>query len=479
MKICGGDDLEDVLQIERGLQMNPYVTQMDKISESLKCFTSVFYTKTVRVQEKQDLFMGQVAQEIDVNLCRGCSCYDICEVVRNQNMPYIVEEFVHDIEEYGAEMSVRKKRELEHKCMQFESLKGQVQKAMWTVKSNQIWEAKMEQNKLASLVAMQAYIQAVQTVAKEIQDSVYEDERLERRISKALKKQGVRVLKTTIFVSEEGLYKIHISAKTKEQICITTEEIATIISFILGRRMVPEQREHRIVKEQYETNVLVEKLKFQCLYGTAHICKEGSEMTGDNFLVLSTEGGKRHGILSDGMGSGVAAYQHSKELLEQLEMLIEGGISMKFSIEMLNAMLTTKKKEVEFATLDICTLDCYTGEVELWKSGSASTYIFSENKCKSYDSSSLPVGVLVEMKPNYYQTNIDKSGYIVMLTDGVTEMIPMEERCLFIQQIIQKSKTKNPKELAKKILETALEGQDNQAKDDMMVMVIGVWELHF
>ena len=127
----GGGGLEDVLQTERGLQqMNPYVTQMDKISESLKCFTNVFYTKTARPQEKQDLIIGKVAREIDANLCRGCSCYDICEVVRNQSMSYIVEELVHDIEEYGAELSVRKKRELEHKCMQFEALKGQVQKAM-------------------------------------------------------------------------------------------------------------------------------------------------------------------------------------------------------------------------------------------------------------------------------------------------------------------------------------------------------------
>ncbi len=134
---------------------------------------------------------------------------------------------------------------------------------------------------------------------------------------------------------------------------------------------------------------------------------------------------------------------------------------------------------MKFATLDITVLDCYTGEVELWKAGAANTYICTEDQCVSFESASLPIGVLVNMKPNYYKTKIQENGYIIMVTDGVLEEIPIGQRGEFIRGIIQNSKSKNPKEMAWKILEKSLESQGGQAKDDMMVLVIGVWELHF
>lgn len=474
--------LEELLEaVGQELRINPYVAQMEKLSESLTYLTKAFRNKMVSGEKNklEEYNVSMIRNHISEKICKECECIEICELRSQEILYQLIEELFDEIEEYGVELSIRKKRELEKQCVRFEQLKDEVQKSIWTLKNNRMWEVRMVQNQDASLVAMQALVDAIEESTREIDASLFRDERLERKIIIQLKKMEVRTLSVVLFMSEKGKYEVRISAKAKAGVYVTTREIAQVISKVIGRSVMPERKERLVLKEVYTTMAFVERPKFQTIGAVCQQKKQGSEISGDNFLITDVQGGKVCAIISDGMGSGSRAYKKSQMLLELSEKLLESNVSPKLMVQMINAALITETRDLEFATLDMCVVDIYKGEVEIIKAGAASTYIVTSKECQSLCASTLPIGVLVETEVNDYLYEIEEECYIVMVTDGVTDAWKNEDDTTFIYRTISNAKTKNTKELAACILEEALNFQNGVARDDMMVLVLGVWELQF
>jgi stage II sporulation protein E len=66
--------------------------------------------------------------------------------------------------------------------------------------------------------------------------------------------------------------------------------------------------------------------------------------------------------------------------------------------------------------------------------------------------------------------------YIMMMSDGVLDTVPEWERAEFLQQIIGDDPGQNPQVIAGRILNASLLLQNFEAKDDMTVLVTGIWE---
>lgn len=462
----------------QALQLNPYVTQMEKLSESLKYVTHAF----VKEEEEKECFdtnVEEIKRQIQEELCGNCYQLGACQAMHNEGMDAIIRRLFQEIDEYGVELSIKNKRALERQCIEFEKLKEMIQRYFWTIKNRHLWEERIFQSKQASLSLVEALVKGMEENTKEIDASTFQDERLEKKISRHLRRLGLRPLKIMLFVSNQGRFEVHVSAKAKVGSCVTTKDMADTISSTLGRRFLPEKTEPMVIQETYGTTIFVERAKFQVISGVAKRKKEESEISGDNFLIIDLPGGKKCAVLSDGMGSGNRAYHQSRTVLELAEILLESGVPPKQTLDIMNAVLITEVGEVEFTTLDMCVIDTYKGEVDILKAGAASTYIVGGKSCQSFDAASLPLGVITELEENQFMYDIKKDCYIVMVTDGVIEELEKEEREAFIKRVIRESKTRNPKEIAEEIMNQALQGQNGVAKDDMMVLVLGVWELQF
>lgn len=472
--------MEELLEVGQELRLNPYVTQMEKLTASLRYLTKVFRekvecgdTKSLEIQH-----INMISTFVKNQVCCKCDNQEICGMHRAEKLDSFMFEIITEIEEFGAELSIPKKRKFEKQCVEFSALKEEVLKYIWDLKRNHMWEMRIAQNQDASLVAMQAFVTAIEEATKEIDASIFQDEYLEKKIRTQLKRIGIRTLKIVFFVSREGIYEVHISAKVKKGNCITTKQMASVISNVLGRILVPEKRERLVLKEAYTTLVFIEKQKYQTFCGVSQQKKKGSKISGDNFLISEMPGGKVCAMVSDGMGSGNKAYQKSKLLLELGEKLLEANISPNLMMQMMNAALITEGNEVEFATLDMCIVNVYKGEIDLIKAGASSTYIVTPQKCECFHASSLPMGVVTGSEVNYYKYSVEESCYIVIVTDGVKEAIK-ETETEFIYRTFKGANTQNTKELASILLEKVLELQCGITKDDMMVLVLGVWELQF
>lgn len=73
------------------------------------------------------------------------------------------------------------------------------------------------------------------------------------------------MLSSVFFVNTQGRYEIHITAKPEKGVCMTTKELAGILSACTNRRMCPAQDERPVLSQEYSTIVCVEGRYFiQC-----------------------------------------------------------------------------------------------------------------------------------------------------------------------------------------------------------------------
>lgn len=470
LKSQGGILMKGILEMGQAYEVNPYVIQASRISNSLGQLTQIFADSTYVggnfSQQDVDIIYEKITNESQV-LADKYSC---------EELKVIISGVMGDMDSFGENLSVKNKRVLEKGCQDFELIKSLVGKEFSEIKKMKVQNACIQEEREACLTALQNYAGATKEIAKKLDKSIYEDTRLQKKVKKCLKKIGVKVIKLTVMVSEQGGYEMMLSAKCRQGSCITTEQVGNEISKAIGKKLSPEMNEPMMLGRKYSTLHYLEKPRFNIVHGVSLIAKDGSEKSGDNFLTMDIKGGKKALVISDGMGSGEKAHQMSSKILDAMEALLDSGMGVKSVVTICNSMLVSSQKGMDFGTLDVCVVDTYSGHFEITKAGAASTFILNQSGVKKLVSTSLPVGVMNGCETDTYEGEVGDNTYVVMATDGVLDLLKGEQGEKVIEDIVTKQRTQNPKELSEIILHSILEGNKGVAMDDMMVAVMGCWE---
>jgi stage II sporulation protein E len=221
----------------------------------------------------------------------------------------------------------------------------------------------------------------------------------------------------------------------------------------------------------------VEDQKLRVTGGVAHRAKSARDGSGDSYSFMELKNGQYLLILSDGMGSGERARRESAATVGLLEDFLDSGFDKELAVRMINSVLVLKSSEECFSTLDICSLDLYTGEAEFTKIGAASTFLLRNGKVSVIRSSSLPMGMLNSVDAEISARKLVNDDIIVMVTDGVAEAAenhPDKEGWLV--ETLHGCRFRHPQDVADYILEEAERAQSGPARDDMTVLAARVWE---
>lgn len=451
--------------------MNPYVVQIDKFVSSLDKLSYAF----LRMEENKNVITEEAYQELrdDVKerMCKGCERKEVCHGTD------MLQEVIGTIEKYGAEMNVETKRKMQKKCIHAPQFLRTVVDVYKNEKHNQMWKHRIAENREGCAVQLDAFAQMIQHSTRELGASIFEDEHLEKKIKVRLTKMGLKLLSAVFLVSESGRYEIHVTVKAVKGECVTTKEVARVISECTGREMITGKEERAMVGMEYGTLVFVEGPKFHTLQGVAKIGKGCEKISGDNFSMLELPGGKQGIILSDGMGAGKIAFQESSMVVEVLEELLDAGFPKETALQMLNTAMVMGREEVRFSTIDMGQFDLYTGECEFAKAGASTTFIKYKDRVESIKSTSLPMGVMTKLEVDYIDRQLQDGDMVIMVTDGVMDALPVGEQDFLMHAIVEGTSLNNPKELAHHILEQVLECSGRIPLDDMTVVVVGIWSL--
>lgn len=163
-------------------------------------------------------------------------------------------------------------------------------------------------------------------------------------------------------------------------------------------------------------------------------------------------------------------------MVDLLEKLLEAGFSRKSALKLMNSAMVISAGEESYSTVDFATIDMYTGELELAKTGAAPSFIKSGKQVSVIEIESLPAGVDVWQESKQSKNTLQSGDFLVMVTDGVLEYLHVKDRQGKFMDIIAGVKSDNAGVMAQEILDRVLLDTGGYAMDDMTVVAIGIWE---
>lgn len=456
---------------------NPYVAQMDKFAASLHHLSDTF----LKLEEKKGGLTQSEAEdiflEIDEKVCKGCEKRHWC-MGENAICTYqMVYEILSAVETCGVDLDMEIKRKLQKKCIQAPRFLRETLEVFQGAKRDRLFSNQLAQNREGCAIQLDSFAKMIRHATRELDAAIFADEGMEKRIQNRFLKIGVRLLSSVFLVTPEGKYEIHVTVRAKKGQCVTTKELIRQLSVAVGRKMIPEEGERPIVGQEYCTLVTMEGPKYHTLQGVAKIGKGCEKISGDNFSMLELPGGKNGMILSDGMGSGEKAFHESAMVVEMLEELLTAGFPKETAIQMMNTALVMGREEIRFSTIDMSVFDLYTGKCEFVKAGASTTYLKRGEQVERISSTSLPIGVVQYLELETTEKQLQNGDFVIMVTDGVLDSLPVGEQDLLMEMIIGGTKGNNPKEMAHYILEQVLEWTGEEPMDDMTVAAVGIWSL--
>ena len=458
------------------LHTSPYVAQIEKFADSLTQLANTF----LKMENKKKSFTNDeidaMFAQVKEHVCTKCEKRDWCwgeNYVHTCQMGY---EILSAVDNYGDEMNVETKRKLKQCCIRAPRFLREMLEAFQAARQNMMWTNRMALSREGCAIQMDTFAEMIRQTAKEMEDSIFHDEWLEKRIIEALKKKGVRVLKTNFFMNSEGKYEIHVTARAMYEQCFTVREIVKEISIAARRKLTPAKEQAQIMGREYITVVCMEGPEYYTLQGVAKVGKGSCEISGDNFMMLDLPGGKKGVALSDGMGSGERACRESTLVIELLEELLEAGFPEKMAIQMINTTLVMGREEIHYSTIDMCVFDLYSGICEFLKAGASSTFIKKKDSIEHLRSTSLPIGVVHKLDVDHAKRQLEDGDFVIMVTDGILDALPVGEQDVLLETIIKGTAIINPKEMAQHILKQVLNWTGKPPEDDMTVLVIGIWK---
>lgn len=339
-----------------------------------------------------------------------------------------------------------------------------------------LWKKKLRDHCGLMAGQLQEFANIMEEVAEE--SFCYEalGERKTKAIIQGLMAEGIQVQELYRIQDKEGTYEYLMLARKTGKREKNVQEAADILSVILNCRLTPADGSPLLLADVYKTFRFVEEAKFHVLTGVALAVKENEEVSGDNYSIYQTDRGKLTMLLSDGMGSGKKANEDSRIVIELAEKLLEAGFRPEMAVQMLNSSILAGSEEQNMSSLDLCQIDLRTGIGEMIKIGGANTYIKRAHLVEQISARNLPLGIFMEIETEPVTRQLMDGDYIFMISDGISDGFAEGNGEAALLEVISHMSLENPKEMANCILNHAMKESKGRIRDDMTVMVVGLWE---
>lgn len=337
------------------------------------------------------------------------------------------------------------------------------------------WNARMDEQRVAVATQLTEISEIMEGAIRRAYDTK-EDTSLERQLKRLLYKRGILLKKVYVYDNEEQRKEVYLTIRTRKKRCISNKDAAECLSEAMGSPMMPSHEARAFVRNEYTSTCFVEKTNFEVVYGVERCVGDYQQISGDSFSFLQKEEGQFLASLSDGMGTGLNAYQESEKVVDLLEQFLEAGFSKETAVKMINSALVLRDQGKTFSTIDISSIDLYSGVCEFLKIGAATSFIKRGNWVEAITSTSLPAGVFQQTDYEKTCRKLYDGDMVIMVTDGVLDVLPVEHQEKLMKDIILEHQTNNPKELADYILSRVRQYKSGRFLDDMTVLVMGIWK---
>ena len=332
-----------------------------------------------------------------------------------------------------------------------------------------LWNTRMEENREAVSQQLLEMAHIMGDTAEHVWE-LRTDERMEDVLRGRLRSMGLQVHAVLVYEEENRKKEVYLTLSTRRRKCVAVKDVASAISQILDKPMMPARDSRSFVSGERSTVLFLERTNFEVMYGVKKAVKGKEQISGDNFSVYTRKEGQLLASLSDGMGSGIKAYRESERVIDLLEQFLEAGFTKETAVRMINSALLIHSDAQTFSTIDMCSINLYSGVCEFLKVGASTTFIRREHQVDTISSTSLPAGVFHQLDLENVSRKLYDGDMVIMVTDGVLDALPAGQQEELMKQLILEYDSDSPQEVAEHILSCALEYEQRNPSDDMTVL---------
>lgn len=242
------------------------------------------------------------------------------------------------------------------------------------------------------------------------------DPRRESRVAQLFAGLGLEALECSVTADLAGRLTASVTICrthfTREEITGLTEEMSRLCRRDMD---LPEITHCRTVTML----TFGERPLFAAQFGAAAHAAAGQSVSGDALDQFCDTSGRAQMLLCDGMGTGRAAAVDGQMAAKLTAQLLRAGFAAESAARLVNVALGLKGAEQEAgATLDLLTVDLYTGRAGLFKAGAAPSFLVRGGVPRMLDGASLPMGVLDSLVGRSSTFALDAGDWVVLVSDG-------------------------------------------------------------
>lgn len=296
---------------------------------------------------------------------------------------------------------------------------------------------------------------------------------IDKLLRKTLVKNKIRYNNIYSYTDRKGHLKIKIKIDSYDGENYCRKSIIPVISELVRTPLSIAEDGCKINPETDECSITIEEAyKYNVSSHVSFNVKDGEKYSGDSYSFGQNKVGEYVTIVSDGMGSGPEAGLESEAAIELIEKFMEGGFSEATMLNAVNSIMGMKFSEDEkFTTLDMNSIDLYTGEVKFTKVGASMSFIKKGAEVEVINSSSLPFGILDDINITPIKKKVKQGDIIVTISDGVIDVDKgnIGDYSWIVDYL--KGEQNNPELISREILELAKKKCDGKVLDDMTIVV--------
>ena len=449
--------------------------RLQSYAESFNGLSRMFSRMSQQKENFEAEEIGKFQQEITGKICISCDQCALCWEQANSPMYQIFYQLMYSMEKLG--MPDKEVHQALEECCPYadtviEEAVGVFEKA----RLNLAWYNRLLENREVIAQQLDAMAYIMEDCAKEYTDISKEGGKLLATVKYRLKERGIVTHQIQLYEKTSGRLSLQIKISSKWGNCIAVKDIGKAVSEGMHKNMVPVRNSKTLVGKEEAALVFEEAPLFKTLYGVARLPKDGAQISGDNFSFLDLEGGQSVLTLSDGMGSGIRACKESEMVIELIEKFLESGFQKETAIQMMNSAMVMHGEDGMYSTVDMTSIDLYSGDCEFYKIGASTTFIKHGEQVETVSSASLPAGVFTQVEIERSSRQLKDGDFVFLVSDGVMDYLHVPNPEETVKGILETIQMNNPGQLAKYILERILLFTGGKVQDDMTVLAAGIWE---
>lgn len=415
-----------------------------------------------KLDEKTAPSINYVFEEVKEKCCENCGLKIHCFETKREETYTAFSEMTKAIKVYGKTATSHLPENFSRRCLKPEEV-SLVLYDKFEIYQNEV-KAKKRIADIRGVISdqMDGMSDMLYDMALEFNEAERFDTETASRIDTLLRSLGISATDVCCKADRRRRLSVEITAKRQKQSVPKLELVNRLSSLCSVRFDTP-----CITNGTDVTLInLTEKTNFSVDMGVCQINCENQSLSGDSYTYFNDGKGNFVMILSDGMGSGPHAAVDSTFTANLMEKLIKAGFGFECALKLVNSAMIFKSSDESTATIDISTIDLYSGQADFYKAGAAETYVVKGKKVGVATCNAYPAGILNEVSFDKTSTYLQKGNVVVMFSDGVCE-----EDEEWIEDEILDNRKATAQTIADKIASRAAAMRADGHSDDITVMV--------